>query len=478
MPLHKKNKKPFFKNYPVRLKKLVVAFIVFAFFMIGLEWLLHHTPTQLFRMKEITVEDIDFSDIHYQVKKAETATKQVVLVNISSWPPDSIRYKLVSLIDRINVYNPKAIGVDIYFEPKPDKEAFEAVNEQLDSLFQKHKIVIGVSYASKSEFPLGPLKTVHLGSINMPGDYNATLRTYFYDRSVKYLPGIQSVPSFACKLYEVFSGNKISRLACGDSTFTIRYNTGTELGFYNALTVSNPQVLQDTVQDFAAFEADDVTAAFPKDNLEIGSLFKDKCVIIGVLGKPDLDYKNDLTDKHRVPVNFDLFNRMPTMPGAVVHANVVQMFINEQNGEKKLHTIEGWRYNLIAGGIIFLYLLVFALLEKIRPFLIKLVLEILFLVISILSLIRLSAGLMNCGYHINVGRILLYIAFLIEYKMFASELHEYLEKQDLRKRFTGWYSGVKYFFGKDALSKKIRKQQLEMDVEINSVTNKTGNDEG
>lgn len=471
MPLHK-NKNRFFKEHRIRLKKLVIVFIVFILFIQGLNYLLHHTPTQLFTIKEHAVEDIDFSDIYYQTRDVDlTKNKQVVLINISSWPPELIRYKLVTLLDSINLFKPRAIGVDVYFVPKADTISFKEVNKKLDTLFHDPKIVIGADYASLSEFPLDTLKPINFGYINKPGKDGETFREYYNQHAAMYLHNVKQVPSFACKLYEVFNGSKLK--SSGDSTFIIRYSSGTEAGFYNALTIKDPQVLLDTMQDFPAFEADDIIAAYPKNGLRLNSLMRNKCVIIGVLGKPDIEYKNDLTDKHRVPLDFQLFNRMPTMPGAVVHANALQMLIDH----KEIYNIDGWLFDVIAGFIIFLYLFMFNVLEKIRPFLLKLFIEILFLVLSIMLLIDLGAILMGYDYHINMGKIILYIAFLIEYKMFAFELYEYLEKQSLHKRLSGWYSSVRSFFSKKALNSKTETAYMKVEIEIETEIIKTGNDE-
>jgi transcriptional antiterminator Rof (Rho-off) len=160
------------------------------------------------------------------------------------------------------------------------------------------------------------------------------------------------------------------------------------------------------------------------------------------------------------------------MPGAVVHANALQMLINGD----RIYNIDGWLYNLVAWIIIFLYLLMFNVLEKIRPFLLKLLVEILFLIVSVLLLIKLGAGLMECKVHINVGTILLYLAFLIEYKMFAFELYDYLEKQSLYRRLSGWYASVKSFFSKKA-NRKVKTEYMRVEIEIETEITKTDNDE-
>lgn len=443
-----------FKKHPIRFKKLLIVFVVFICFAEGLEFLLHHTPSYLFSIKEYTVEDIDFSDIYYQTRSQDSAKKDVVLINIGSFPVDSIRYKLLGLVDKLKGYKPKVIGLDIVFTPKEDTAAFEAINYKLDSLFQNDTIVIGASYGEISEFPFPKNSThkqkINFGFVNLPGVENNTRRQYYYNSPGTDTSNHDTTLSFACKVYKA-GECEISKKPVG-STFILRYTSNTDAGFYNALD-NNNEWLIDSSQDFPGIEADNLLNGNKVDS----SLIRSKYVIIGSLGNP-MNNRNDIKDKHRVPVNFQLFNRLPTMPGAVVHANALQMLING----KYVKEIDGWWYKLITGFIIFFYLFVFNVLHKIRPILLKLTVEIIFLVISITFITWLGSLLLGHFKHLNIGKILFYIVLLIEYKMFAFEFYDYMEKQNLHKIFSFWFSSIKYFFRKNILSHKVKIKHIEI----------------
>jgi CHASE2 domain-containing sensor protein len=379
---------------------------------------LEHTNTELFRIKELTVADIDFTDIHYQTRKATANDKHIVLVNIGSSPQDSIRYTLIKVLKKLNSYKPKAIGIDIYFVP--NKNIPDSMNRLLNTLFDAANVVIGAEKSSQSQFPLaGSATKINFGYLNFPDEHKKTIREYYYQHKVNHLNINTPILSFASKLDSIYTGRVEPVLH--DSTFIMRY-FGSDAGYYNALA---PGDLADTVHDFQAVEVSNLLDSNFADSLKLHEMIKNKIVIIGWLGSPLMINDKDLTDKHRVPVNFELFNRLPTMPGAVVHANALQTLLKKD----KLHKIEGWPHRLILGGIVFLYLLMFMMLHKLRPILLKLIIEIVILVASTLFLIWVSTLLMSNGWHLKIGTILLWIAVLIEYKMFAFEFYEYLEEK-------------------------------------------------
>jgi hypothetical protein len=221
---------------------------------------------------------------------------------------------------------------------------------------------------------------------------------------------------------------------------------------HSQLNVLDTQNIADREHDFPAIEAEYFFNTSYEDSALIKALIKDNIVIVGFLESPNMNNPDYVTDKHRVPVSFDLFNRSPTMPGAVVHANALQTLIQKEKGE--VYKIIEWQFNLIAGVIIFSYLLIFNLLHKIRPILIKLLVEIAILVASIMTFIWWSGNLLGRGYHIDMGKILFYIAVLIEYKMFAFEFYDYLLELRLRKLVGNWYSCLKSKLLKNRLNKK------------------------
>jgi CHASE2 domain-containing sensor protein len=191
-------------------------------------------------MKEMAIQDIDFSDIHYQTRDiGKLNNKNIVLINTGGISPDSLRYKLVELIKSLNYYSPKAIGIDYYFQPKNDS-TFHAINIELDSLFQNNKMVVGCEYGGMPEFPLNSnsnlTKKINFGSINFVATEKETQREYYYRNRSQEHGHIDTTKdttlSFACKIYQVADGAITQNHR--ETSFFINYSCATDKGFYNA----------------------------------------------------------------------------------------------------------------------------------------------------------------------------------------------------------------------------------------------------
>lgn len=434
----KKLKAWLFKPHHVSIKKLLIVFAFFILFINALHYVLEHTNSDLYDIKELSIKDIDFTDIVYQTTNStDTNLNKILLINIGTTQTDSIRSKLTRIIPLLDSFGPKVIGVDVYFPPNPAVP--DAINAQLDSLFRQKHLVIAADAENQFQFPPQEKNGINYGFINFPGFAKNTRRTYYNtDQKLSQLPGSLAIPTFASKLVSIY--NPRIGLASSDSEFIIKY-TGSEKGFYNVL---NSDAVKDSVHDFGALELDYLLNSTQTNRELLAELIRGKIVIIGWLGSPVMDNEYDVTDKHRVPVNFQLFNRMPTMPGAVIQANAAHTLLTGVS-IKELNVF--WHY-FILYGIAFLYLLLFMYLHKIRPILLQLVVEILILILSTLFLIYCSVWLMQRNIHIKIGEILFYIVVLIEYKIFAFELYEYIHKKKAKRDLKNMFTKIKKLFVK------------------------------
>ena len=187
-----------------------------------------------------------------------------------------------------------------------------------------------------------------------------------------------------------------------DSIDYLKYRTDAK-GFYNILD-SN----QIEPNNFPAVEGSELT----KDSLnpKIAELIKDKIIIIGHLGVESMDNKYDIEDKFRVPVSKSLFNRNLTMPGAVIHANAVEMNINND----KMTSIVGWKYELMINFILLVFLYLFYSIH--HKFKLGKLFNILIILISTVPLIFIfCVYLMDLNIYFKVGGLFMQIAFIEEF---------------------------------------------------------------
>lgn len=428
---------------------LVIVFLSFIVFAWLFHASLHLLPTELYDIKQEAIDDIDFTDIFYQIDSNEKRTNgststDIILINTGSVSRDSSRLALCNIIQKIKSIDsqPRAIGIDMYFVGS-EKENY--IIPKLDSLIKENKIVIGCNFEDTSIFKSDLKGNVNFGYVNITAEEGKTVRTYFnyFDKpSDENNHSGERIISFARKLYNI-SENINDRQPLAES-FLLKYCTG-ENGCYN---ITKDPALQNSEHNFPAIEARD----FLKDTIgAFKNSLKNKIVIIGWLGKDSMSNRFDIEDKFRVPVDFHLFNRLPAMSGAVLHANALQQLLDN----RKLHEVHPLFFCILFIAVVLLYLYMFLIvLERIRPILLKLLLEIIFLLIASFLITWLAVSLMKVNYHLNPGKILVSIALLIEFKMFACEFYKYLEKQ--------------LHTHKSAKQKKIT--ETEIDISITNIT--------
>ncbi len=401
------------------IARLLILTAAFMLLMQVVEFIYEHTPSQLFRITEQAAEDFDFTDMSYQVgEDLPKKDSDIVMLNIGSVPAPELRKTLASLIPALNNLHPKAIGIDLFFA---DRRADSSTDNTLDSLFSKSNIVFGIAKGRASAFPYQQSATANITSINFPVVYNTTIRNYYQRQQVKFKEKDTSLPSFACQLYGMAYGKKIRNFPGNE--FMIHYS-GTEKGFYNYFS---PAVMDNTIQDFPAIDASDVLNNTGRAD-SVRQLIKNRIVIIGWLGQPAMDNDSNITDKFKVPVNAVLVNRLPTMPGAVIHANALQSLIND-SVIKKAGSF--WRWMILL-GVSLLYFAALLLLAKLNHKFWEFIIELLLFFGSVALLVWISVSLMQFGYYVESGTILAYIAGITALKSNGIHLYDYLEPRVIK----------------------------------------------
>jgi CHASE2 domain-containing sensor protein len=392
-----------------RVKILFFIFITFKLTILCAYLLYKNFPLQLIHFEHLAMEDVVFNDIYYSVRpetdKSLITEKEVVLINSGTIPTDSFRLKLAYVITEVNRYKPDAIGIDMIFENNKDI-FFDSV---LNATLAKNKnIVLPINGINRKK---QIFETSFSGVANFPTKENESVREYY----TKFPNEKDTIPSFAsllCKIKDKAFNNE------GEINF-LKYSTVGK-GYYNALK-KNHDV---TNYNFPALEAVDILNK--KDTSLFRELLFNKIVIIGHLGNNSMDNANDVEDKHRVPTDSTLINRAPIMPGAVIHANAVQMFLTRNN----FIEIKGWLYELITNLILILYLCVFYSVHH-KFYLGKLINILIILGSTIPIIFIFCVYLMNIGIYYKMGALFLQIAFLEEYIEIAEGFRNKFKKKHL-----------------------------------------------
>jgi len=261
---------------------------------------------------------------------------QIVLVNTGK--PD--RLELAKMLERLNQFSPKAIGVDILLEGK--KEA------QVDSfLAEKIKSTPNLVLANKLEkfddtiksfaTPVGcePMfaQNAKTGFVNFVSKDNWTVR--LFNPKVNTEDGEEF--AFAVKITELAKPETLKKLWRRD-------NEAERIHYFG------------NINSFVQFDA----AMLLDTALDLSYAFKDKIVLLGYLGNDE--WNIPMKDRFFTPLNEQYAGRsLPDMYGLVIHANIIAMLIHGNY----IYNLPGWLAGILE--LIFCYanvLLVFWLYKR------------------------------------------------------------------------------------------------------------------
>ncbi len=385
-----------------RLLKLLIIFLAFKGVVLLAYLVYEHFPLQLIHFEHFAIEDVEFNDIFYSVRQeVDDFNKEVVLINSGSLPLEHFRENLVGLIEKTVAYQPVCIGLDFYFESRKDPFTDSLLQETIrDSI----PVVLAFDLTRKHS---QVFITSHRGFVNYPSKRGESVRHYQY-YSVEQG---DTVLSFAAQLARFRKPVGLDRDSIRYLKYSSRWN-----GYFPALrSVIQPQ-------NFPALEATEVLS--PKDSGTIRNLIQNKIVIIGHLGRDSMNQPFDLEDRFRVPTDSALINRLPIMPGAVIHANAVQMLLSGND----FIEVSGWKNTLVTSIVLFLFLIVFYYLHH-RYKLAKLYNLLIVLGCTIPLIYLCCIRLMEAGIYYKVGFLFMQIAFLEEFV----EIADGFEKKFFRK---------------------------------------------
>ena len=249
---------------------------------------------------------------------------QIVLVNTGK--PD--RKELAQIIQRINQFTPKVIGVDILLEGKQDTSIDSSLMETIKA---RPNVVLAnklgnFNDSTKVFDPPTSCEPMfcehsHTGFVNFVSKDNWTIR--LFHPKVKTSTGEEL--AFAVKITELAEKKALDKLwRRNRKTERIHY-----LGNINSFVQFDKELLLDP-------------------SLDLSEAFKDKIVLVGYLG--DDEWSKPMRDRFFTPLNDQYTGRsLPDMFGLVIHANIISMLLHENY----IFEVPGWFVGILE--ILFCY---------------------------------------------------------------------------------------------------------------------------
>lgn len=279
---------------------LITFVLIYVLYLIPLDKLSFLNPISQ------TLSDFDLHDITFsQLRNEPLPDTNIVIVNIGNLTREGI----AAQIAKINQYNPKVIGLDIFFYDRKDSLGDLALSEELS----RCKNLVMVNRVDEYDHISNSYRKVvssddifdrfaSLGFANLPDESGNSFRTIR-----RFMPFVKSkdsdLMSFACKVAEKANPTAVEELK----------KRGNELEIIN---------YRGNYQKFYFLDAADIF--IPETDL---SFLKNKIVLLGFMGQ-SLDEKT-FSDMFFTPLNKKYSGKtFPDMYGIVIHANIISMILN------------------------------------------------------------------------------------------------------------------------------------------------------
>ena len=347
------------------------------------------------------IGDMEISDIAFAIRKEPPPDEKVVLVNIGYLS----RAEIAEEIRQVIKYKPKVIGFDILFS---DQGTDSLANISLgDAIKQAQSMGIKVVMAEKlwqsERLVREKGDTEEQDSIEhtIPEILQNSYEGYVnLDTDAEHQEDLKACRNVNPKVkvkdkYEV--ALEVMMAMCADSAKAKKFldrNRYNEVINYRGNVVDIHKASDSTYRGKYAM-LDPEQALDTGYYAETESLIKDKIIVFGFLGEDMFDTSWD--DKFFTPINVNYAGKTrPDMWGAVVHANVISMILNEDY----VDTMPLWAQVMIAITVLMLTVALFFKIEEKLPIwydllslVIQVVLVILISFIMIMAFSRFSLKL-------------------------------------------------------------------------------------
>lgn len=275
---------------------------------------------------KLALKDFDFNDIAYaKAHKDENIPIDRRIVIVNSGHLD--RAELGFLIEAVNAYKPKVIGLDIYFEGEKEQEKDSILREA----FKKTKNLVGVSVADTANNHISIRKNYFddviqkRGYANLVGEDIGTIRSYapFEEVDGKKYPQITSE---IVKEYDHTAYEKLEKRH--KEVETINYTRALNEEDKKKYQLVQPEDLHNDIID--------------------SNVLRGKIVLLGYV---NLEDPYDIEDKKFTPMNHKFYGKQhPDMFGIVVQANIISMVL-DGNYIKKMPKWMAWVLAIVIGWI-------------------------------------------------------------------------------------------------------------------------------
>lgn len=317
---HTKRYVSHFTKYLYERDTLFATISVFIFLI-----LLGMIPVNFYVLNpmKMALKDFDFNDIAYaklEKGKYDSIDRRIVVVNTGHID----RAQLGFLIEKVNTYQPKIIGLDHFFDEdrEPEKDSI------LREAFRKTKNLIGVSigYWENDSFKIAPNTFDNViakrGYANLIGEDVGTIRQFSPFEKVSH----EKYPQIATAIVKEYDHKAYEKLEKRHKSQEV-INYTKRVDRYQVLTAD--QVMTDNV---------DTTGPVK---------IKDRIVLLGYVS----DNPDDIEDKKFTPMNVKFVGKAhPDMNGIFVQANIITMILDGAY-VKKMPKWVAWVFAIIIGWI-------------------------------------------------------------------------------------------------------------------------------
>ncbi|MDA9206942.1 CHASE2 domain-containing protein [Crocinitomicaceae bacterium] len=383
-----------------KFAKLFIYFGLVHLIFVLIHFIYDFNGMKIFKIGKSALADISFNDFHYRevhskIKhdgkndyllhyKDHKYPKEVCLVNIADLPDSNFRSEFIHLIERLQGFGPKVVGVDITFDSSlPLSKEIQELGTNYSNMVwaQKNKNDL----AGKIDF--GPQ---NMGFTRLITD-TKTIRKYS-----------SSTKSFANRLVrKAYPKIKIKPL--DDEVFNIHYNS-LENGMVRYDLVNDP-LIEYNYHYIPASDIMDTSMMDMNILMSLDSELKDMVVIVGYLGQEGRR-SYDVEDKWCTPTDVNnMVQRDPLMYGSVIHANAFNNILHE---DSRYAEWSGWPFVLITNLLLlgFIAFLIFFHYPKI--------VNIALVTLLTLPMLYLAVKFMEYGIYISVGATVLHIIVIEE----------------------------------------------------------------
>jgi CHASE2 domain-containing sensor protein len=302
------------------MRKKVSAYRAFlaTLFISFITWLITLVPLNDDMLNPIamTFNDFRHTDIYYShIKESPKASDEIVLVNIGNLP----RRGIAEMINIVNRYEPKVIGVDVFFRDPKDPIG----DSLLQDAFSRCKNLILVSelyenYVTESIDSVGYSHPMFMQNAEAGFADLVTAGRDQFKVSRECIPQqvyksdtLLSFPVLLAKMYNPEAAEK----------FLARDNELEEINYQGNIITHTDGLINNSKNVFFAL---DVAQLFEEEFEP--EMLKDKIVILGFMGAFFGDPSWE--DKFFTPLNPNYIGKTnPDMFGVVAHANIVAMIL-------------------------------------------------------------------------------------------------------------------------------------------------------